>query len=92
MMIDLIRQQAKIRKTTEAVLKRACRKLPPAPPAVLVEFEAAVANFHRCLSRHRLKSAFEELYVAAALSNCRGGVWRDLERAAEFMNLYRRLQ
>jgi len=35
--------------------------------------------------------AFNELVAAARLVDCRGGVWRDLERAAQLMDLRDRI-
>jgi hypothetical protein len=86
MSVDLIKRW----KATEAVLNRACAALPAPSAAARDEFEAAVAQFREYISHNELELAFEELQAAAALANCRGGVWRDLERAAEFMQLHDR--
>ena len=88
-MADL--EQIKRWKAVEAVLKGACSKLPPAPPAVHQEFEAQVADFHHYIDHNELELAFDELCAAAELAECRGGIWRDLERAAKFMKLNDRI-
>jgi hypothetical protein len=79
--------QIKRWKATEVVLKRARAALPTPTLAVHAQFEASIAQFREYVSHNELGLAFDELCVAAQLVNCRGSVWRDLERAAEFMNL-----
>jgi hypothetical protein len=78
-------------KAVESVLNRACSKLPPAGPDVNQEFETQVADFHHYIDHNELELAFDRLCAVAELVECRGGVWRDLERAAEFMKLNDRI-
>ena len=84
--------QTKRWKATETVLKRACAALPPPTLAVRAQFEASITQFREYVSHNELGLAFDELCLAAELVNCRGAVWRDLERAAEFMSLSDRAQ
>lgn len=74
-------------KATEVVLKRACAALPSPTLRVRAQFEASIAQFHNYVSHNELGLAFDELCAAAELVDCRGAVWRDLERAAELMSL-----
>jgi hypothetical protein len=78
-------------RATEAVMERACRALPPPTLEEREQFEGAIGRFRHYISHNELGLAFEELCTAAELVNCRGGVWKDLERAAQFMGLYDRL-
>ena len=77
-------------KTIETVLSSAYSALPPPAEAVRAEFQAAVADYHRFLEHNELELALEALEEAAELVSARGGVWRDLERAAQFMELTNR--
>ena len=74
-------------KAIEAVLERARAALPSPEPAARARFEASIAQFHEYLSHNELGLALDELCDAAGLVACRGGVWRDLERAAQLMSL-----
>jgi hypothetical protein len=75
----------------KAVMERARRALPPPTSTHREQFERAISHFHHYISHNELGLAFEELCAAAELVNCRGGVWRDLERAAEVMGLHDRV-
>jgi hypothetical protein len=72
-------------------MARACAALPPPTSAEREQFEASIGRYHHYVSHNELGLAFEEICAAAELVNCRGGVWRDLERAAQFMRLDNRL-
>jgi hypothetical protein len=74
----------------DAVMARACRALPSPASEEREQFEGLVGRFHVCI-HNELALAFEALCAAAELVACRGGVWRDLERAAEVMGLHDRV-
>ena len=74
-------------RSTEAVLERARVALPQPEDEVKVEFDQAIAEYQEYLSHNELGLAFEALKEAAELVPSRGGVWKDLIRAAEFMQL-----
>ncbi|MBO0758350.1 MAG: hypothetical protein J2P54_21065 [Bradyrhizobiaceae bacterium] len=71
----------------ETVMARACRALPFPTAEEREQFESSVSRFHEYVQHNELGLAFEELCDASELVGCRGGVWRDLERAAEVMGL-----
>jgi hypothetical protein len=77
-------------KATAAVMRRALRKLPP-PTSAGGEYEKLIGWFNHFVHHNELELAFDQICAAAEFANCRGGVWRDLERAAEFMGLTDRL-
>jgi hypothetical protein len=74
-------------KAIEAVLSSAHAALPSPTEAVRPDFDAAVAEYRRYLEHNELELALDALAAAAELGGARGGVWRDLERAAQFMGL-----
>jgi hypothetical protein len=78
---------AKRWKTIEANLNRVCAALPSPEPTDRPKFEASIAQFREYISHNEFELAFDALFAAADLARCRGGVWRDLERTAEFMGL-----
>jgi hypothetical protein len=83
--------QQKKWRAAKTVMARACRALPPPTFADCEQFEGSIGRFHEYVCHNELGLAFEEMCAAAELVNCRGGVWRDLERAAEFMGLHDRV-
>jgi len=74
-------------RTTEAVLERARLALPQPKRETRVEFDQAIAEYQEYLSHNELGLAFDALKGAAELVPSRGSVWKDLIRAAEFMEL-----
>lgn len=85
----LLQKKWRVAKT---VMARACRALPAPTFADREQFEGSINRFREYINHNELGLAFEELCAAAELVNCRGGVWRDLERAAEVMGLHGRVQ
>jgi hypothetical protein len=85
----LLQKKWRVAKT---VMARAHRALPPPTLEDREQFEGSISRFHEYIDHDELGLAFEELCAAAELVNCRGGVWRDLERAAEVMGLHDRVQ
>jgi hypothetical protein len=84
--VQLIKQW----KAVETVLSSAYRALPLPTEAVRSDFEVAVADYRKYLEHNELELALDALAAAAELVAARGGVWRDLERAAQFMELSQR--
>jgi hypothetical protein len=78
-------------RVAEAVMAQACRALPSPASEEREQFEGLISRFHEYIQHNELGLAFEALCAAAELVACRGGVWRDLERAAEFMGLHDRV-
>src|SRR5690349_20900470 len=72
-------------RSTEAALERARVALPQPEEEVKADFDEAIAEYQEYLSHNELGLAFEALKAAAELVPSRGGVWKDLIRAAEFM-------
>jgi hypothetical protein len=78
---------AKRWRSTEAVLERARLALPQPEEGVRIAFDEALSEYHDYLSHNELGLAFDALKGAAELVPSRGSVWKDLIRAAEFMEL-----
>jgi hypothetical protein len=78
---------AKRWRATEAVLERARVALPEPSSQVRDEFEVAISEYQEYLKHNELGLAFEALRDAAVLVASRGGVWKDLIRAAELMEM-----
>jgi len=74
-------------RSTEAVLERARLALPLPEREAQVEFDQAISEYQEYLSHNELGLAFDALRGAAELVPSRGSVWKDLIRAAEFMEL-----
>ncbi len=74
-------------RSTETVLERARLALPQPELGVQVEFDQAISEYQEYLSHNELGLAFDALRDAAELVPSRGAVWKDLIRAAEFMEL-----
>jgi hypothetical protein len=51
------------------------------------QIEELVKEFDEYLEHNELELAMDMLQEMAELTPCRGGFWRDLERAAEMMGL-----
>lgn len=78
-------------KVTEAHLRSAHRALPELPTEVAAEFERLQSEFSSFLDHNELELALDMLQELGELVTCRGGFWRDLERAAESMSLPNRM-
>jgi hypothetical protein len=84
---------AKLEKSwqvTRTLLSRAKAALPPPALETKVEFAETLAEYERVLSHNELELALDALEHAGSLVATRGGVWRDLERAAKNMGLIER--
>jgi hypothetical protein len=78
-------------KVTEAHLEHA-RGLLPAPTAdVAAEYDRLLSDYRSYLDHNELELALDTLQEFADLVPCRGGYWRNLERAAETMELHDRI-
>lgn len=73
-------------QVTRTLLSRAKAALPP-PALAKVEFAETLAEYERVLSHNEFELALDALEHAGSLVAARGGVWRDLERAARNMGL-----
>jgi hypothetical protein len=78
-------------KITEVLLERARRALPEPSEQQKQEYVTLLAQYHRYLEHNELGLALDTLEELGHLIPCRGGFWRDLERAAENMGLVDRL-
>ena len=74
-------------RSTGAVLERARLALPEPSKDVRHEFDQAISEYREYLTHNELGLAFDSLKVAAGLVPSQGSVWKDLIRAAEFMEL-----
>jgi hypothetical protein len=80
-------ETAKRCRSTEAVMERARLALPQPGHEAKVEFDRAIHDYREYLSHNETGLAFVALRAAAELVPSRGSVWKDLIRAAEFMEL-----
>jgi hypothetical protein len=74
-------------QSIETVLERARLALPQPDSGVRADFDEAIAEYQEFLSHNELGLAFDSLKYAAGIVPSPGAVWKDLIRAAEFMNL-----
>lgn len=74
-------------KVTEALLERAKRALPEPTAENKEEYQNLLSKYRQFLEHNELELALDILEELGGLVHCRGGFWRDLERAAENMNL-----
>jgi hypothetical protein len=74
-------------RAIETLLQRARAALPEPSRELQEHFDQAISAHQHYLSHNELGLAFEELRHAASLVPARGGVWKDLIRAAELMKL-----
>jgi hypothetical protein len=77
--------------TTETLLERARNALPVASEQQEQEYVTLLTRYHEFLEHNELELALDTLEELGHLVSCRGGFWRDLERAAENMGLVDRL-
>jgi hypothetical protein len=78
-------------KVTATLLERAARALPAPPKEQEQAFANLLTKYQNFLEHNELELAFDALEQLGHLTTCRGGFWRDLERAAENMGLVARL-
>lgn len=78
-------------KVTEAHLEHARGLLPEPPADVAAEYERLLTDYRSYLGHNELELALDTLQELGDLVPCRGGLWRNLERAAETMELHDRL-
>jgi len=78
-------------KVTEAHLEHARELLPTPSLAVGSEYERLLSEYRSFLEHNELELALDMLQGLGDLIPCRGGYWRNLERAAESMNLQHRI-
>jgi hypothetical protein len=78
-------------KITETLLERARRALPDPSEQHKQEYATLLAQYHEFLEHNELGLALDKLEELGHLIPCRGGFWRDLEKAAENMGLVDRL-
>lgn len=74
-------------RSTEAVLERARLALPEPSQDLRHEFDQTISEYREYLTHNELGLAFDSLKAAASLVPSQGSVWKDLIRAAEFMEL-----
>ena len=79
-------------KVTERHLEHARGLLPPASPDVAGEYERLLTEYRSYLEHNELELALDTLQDLGDLVACCGGYWRNLERAAESMQLRERIQ
>jgi hypothetical protein len=84
-------EQVKSWKITETLLERARHALPDAPVHHEQECAEHLAQYLEFLEHNELELALDVLEKLGHLISARGGFWRDLERAAENMDLVDRL-
>ena len=78
-------------KVTEAHLEHARGLLPSPSPEAAAEYERLLAEYRSFLEHNELELALDRLEELGDLVPCRGGFWRNLERAAESMDLHDRI-
>jgi hypothetical protein len=78
-------------KVTETLLERARNALPIPFEQHEQEYTALLAQYQSYIEHNELGLALDTLEELGHLGPCRGGFWRDLERAAENMGLVDRL-
>jgi hypothetical protein len=75
-------------KTTEVLLERARQAL---PPSISLEHAGLLSQYREFLEHNEFELSLDVLEELGHLVSARGGFWRDLERAAECMELGERL-
>jgi hypothetical protein len=76
---------------TATLLERARRVLPAPAGEQVQTYASLLGEYQNFLEHNELGLAFDTLERLGRLVSCRGGFWRDLERAAENMGLVDRL-
>lgn len=85
-----IRLQKSWRVTT-AYLRRAASALPEFPGDELERCSYLFSEYEQYLEHNEFELALDMLEELGAMLPCRGGYWRELERAAENMGLSERV-
>lgn len=78
-------------KVTEAHLENAHGLLPAPPVDVTAEYERLLNDYRSYLDQNELELALDTLQELGDLVPCRGGYWRNLERAADTIQLHDRI-
>src|SRR5262245_12598005 len=78
-------------KVTQAHLEHARELLPPAPHSARAVYKRLLSDYRSYLDHNELELALDMLQELGDLVPCRGGYWRNLERAAETMELQDRI-
>jgi hypothetical protein len=78
-------------KATTALLRRARHALPAPLPPHEQAYAGLSAQLEEYLEHNELGLALDTLMELGHLATPRGGFWRDLERAAEMMDMMERL-
>lgn len=78
-------------KVTEAHLEHARGLLPAATAHVAAEYGRLLTDYRSYLNHNELELALDTLREFGDLLPCRGGYWRNLERAAATMELHHRI-
>jgi hypothetical protein len=78
-------------KITETLLERARRALPASFAAHEQQYAALLIQYGEFVAHNEFELALNVLEELGDLVSCRGGFWRNLERAAENMSLVEKL-
>lgn len=81
----------KRRQVTQTHLEAACKLLPPTPGETPAASQRLLKQYRECIERAQLERALDTLQELGELLPCRGGYWRNLERAAESLDLVARI-
>ncbi len=79
-------EQVKQWRVTSALLQRARRAIQDSSE----QFAKFAKEFDEYIQHNELELAMDMLQEMSELASCRGGFWRDLERAAKTMGLEHR--
>ncbi len=80
-------EQWKRWKVTKAQWEHARGLLPAASSETAAQYERLLSDYTSYLDHNELELALDMLQELGDLVRCRGGYWRNLERAAESMEL-----
>jgi hypothetical protein len=78
-------------KMIEAQLDAACKIMPTPPPEVSERYATLLGEYQEFIAHNELECALDMLQEIGELVPCRGGFWRNLERAAKTMELLGRV-
>ena len=78
-------------KVTEAHLEHARGLLPSPSQDIATEYQRLLSDYRSYFGHNELELALDMLQELGDLVPCRGGYWRNLERAAETMGLQDRM-
>jgi hypothetical protein len=79
------------RRKVPKLLESVCRLLPAPSKEASGAFQNLLTQYRECIESARLERALDILQELGDLVPCRGGYWRNLERAAEAMDLADRI-